>query len=81
MDLYGFIFGVGGAALLALNRPDWSRWGFVLFLASNFAWIAFSIEHQQRWLLLQTLVFTVTSLVGIWQWFRPSRGAPAHPED
>jgi hypothetical protein len=77
MDLYGFLFGVSGAALLALNRPGLSRWGFVLFLASNVAWIAFALEETQRWLLLQTLVFTMTSIIGIWQWFRPGRAAPA----
>jgi hypothetical protein len=80
MDLCGFIFGASGAALLALNRPDWSRWGFVLFLASNVAWIAFALEQEQRWLLLQTMVFTGTSLLGIWQWFRAPRADAPLPQ-
>ena len=68
-DFFGFLFGVAGGGLLALNHPRLSRWGFVLFMGSNLCWIGFAVENTQRWLLLQTLAYSVTSGFGIWQWF------------
>lgn len=68
-DFVGFVFGAIGAALLALNRPALSRWGFVFFLGSNVAWILYALAKDEQWLLLQTVVFSATSVVGVWQWF------------
>lgn len=63
----GCLFGVLGAGLLALNNR-WSGWGFVLFLGSNAAWIAFGLITGAMGLVTMQIVFTATSLVGIWQW-------------
>lgn len=72
-DFVGFLFGVTGAALLALNHPSLSRWGFVFYLGSNAAWICFSLDKGEGWLLRQAVVFGVTSLLGVWQWILKPR--------
>lgn len=64
----GFLFGVIGAILVALNHPSLSRWGFVFYLGSNAAWIGFALDKGEDWLLLQNILFSVTSFVGVWQW-------------
>jgi hypothetical protein len=64
----GTALGVSGALLLALNAPA-SKYGWVLFLGSNLAWIAFSAIQRHRGLLVQQLVFTGTSLLGIARYF------------
>ncbi|ABM97033.1 hypothetical protein [Methylibium petroleiphilum] len=67
-DFVGFLFGVIGAILVALNHPSSSRWGFVFYLGSNAAWIGFALHRGESWLLLQNVLFAVTSLLGLWQW-------------
>jgi len=66
-DLIAAICGVAGALLLAWNGRH-AAWGWVLFLASNLGWIIHALATDQQPLLWQTLVFTATSLVGIWRW-------------
>ena len=61
------VLGVLGAALLALNNR-WSGYGFVLFLGSNAGWGTFAVMTGSYGLLTSQAVFTVTSLLGIWQW-------------
>lgn len=63
----GCITGVGGSLLLALNTRA-SGWGFTLFLASNGFWIAFSVDTNTMGLLGMHLVFTATSIIGIYRW-------------
>lgn len=46
----------------------WSGWGFVVFLLSNAFWIAFGLATQAPGLVVMQLVFTFTSLVGVWRW-------------
>lgn len=60
----GFVLGVTGAALVASNRP-YSRYGFPLFLAANFAMIDFAIHAHATWLLAQQVAFTATSCWGL----------------
>lgn len=64
----GCAFGVTGATLLAMHTAKWSRYGWVLFLASNVFWIGYAMETNADALLLQQCVFTVTSLLGIYRW-------------
>lgn len=64
----GSLTGIGGATFLALNMP-WSGWGFVLFLVSNVFWITFAISRKYMGLLMMQLVFTLTSVIGIYRWF------------
>ena len=59
-----------GAGLFAMRSGRWSKWGFVAFLASNLLWIAWAIYTGATHLLVQNLGFTVTSVIGIINWFR-----------
>lgn len=67
----GAFFGISGALLLALAVPGYSNWGWVLFLGSNRAWLLFAATYGYRKLLVQTAVFTLTSLLGIANSFFP----------
>ena len=63
----GCASGVLGACLLALHNR-YSGFGFVLFLISNLFWITFAITTHTPGLLTQQAFFTLTSLLGIWNW-------------
>lgn len=63
----GAAFGVVGALLLASNST-WSPYGWIFFLFSNACLIAFAVRKQFRGLMLMQLVFTATSLLGIYRW-------------
>lgn len=63
----GCLTGVLGAFLLALNTKH-SGWGFVLFLISNGFWIMYGIEINALGLITTQVVFTMTSLLGIYKW-------------
>jgi hypothetical protein len=63
----GSIAGVLGALFLALNLT-WSGLGWFAFLASNFAWIIYAVLQRVPSLLVMQLVFTTTSLIGIFRW-------------
>lgn len=64
----GFLFGICGALLLMVKSSRFAPWGWVLYLASNVSWIAYSSLTSQMILLAQTLCFTATSFIGIWTW-------------
>jgi hypothetical protein len=59
--------GLAGAALVA-SKSDWAGYGFLAFLASNIAWIAYSVRTKTWSLLVMQLGFTATSLLGIKNW-------------
>lgn len=61
------VLGVTGAILLALNN-SLSGYGFVAFLFSNMLWIAFGACRKAYGLIVMQMVFTVTSLIGIFRW-------------
>ena len=63
----GAVGGAAGALLLACNNR-WSGYGFVLFLLSNFAWIAYGLLAAQKGIVFMQVVCTGTTLVGIWRW-------------
>lgn len=63
----GCATGVAGALLLALNTKH-SGWGFVLFLISNGFWTAYGIQTHAVGLITTQIVFTATSLLGIYRW-------------
>jgi len=67
LEWLGCITGVIGAFLLALNN-EWSGWGFVAFLLSNVFWIAFGVLKKTHGLITMQLVFTITSLLGVYRW-------------
>ncbi len=63
----GSISGAAGAIVLA-PRKRYSGWGWVLFLLSNFFWIATAMGRSDLPQLFMQGVLTVTSLVGVWQY-------------
>jgi len=67
VEVFAAISGLLGAVLLAA-KGDHAGFGWLAFLASNVAWIAFALIRGHRWLLLQQVGFTATSLLGIWSW-------------
>ncbi len=67
MEWGGCALGLLGALLLSINTRV-SRWGWIAFLASNFAWIGYALSTGAYGLLLQQAGFTVTSLIGIRRW-------------
>jgi hypothetical protein len=72
----GSFFGVLGALILALAVPA-SKCGWVLFLASNFCWLAFAYRRRLRKLLVQTIVFAGTSVLGILNAWWPGNAVQA----
>jgi len=69
-ETWGASLGIAGALLLALALPQ-SRWGWVLFLGSNVAWLLFAGVLGHRKLFVQTCVFSLSSLLGIANAFFP----------
>lgn len=67
IETLGAILGAAGAMLLAC-RSNRAGWGFVLFLLSNALWLAFAASAGHWRLFGQQVIFTATSLIGIWQW-------------
>ncbi len=68
LERFGALFGAPGALLLAMNAP-FSKYGWLLFLASNVAWVGFALYKRLRFLLAQQLIFTATTLLGIYRFF------------
>lgn len=68
LEWAGCVFGVFGAGILAINDSRWSRYGWLLFLASNVFWIGYAWIGDAPGLLMQQCFFTVTSLLGIYRW-------------
>lgn len=67
LEWTGAAMGASGALLLAFNNR-WSGYGFVLFLASNVAWIAYGVLSSAYGLVSMQIVCTGTSLLGVWRW-------------
>lgn len=83
LEWTGAVCGLAGSLLIAL-KTRYSGWGFVLFLASNMAWLAFGLLTQTYGMVAMQVGFTVTSLIGIRCWLMPGtqdRTAPATSGD
>lgn len=63
----GCVLGVAGSLLLAFHNR-YSGWGFVAYLVSNGAWLAFGVYQQLPALVVQNLAFSVVSVFGVWRW-------------
>lgn len=61
----GSINGMAGSWLLAFNCQG-SKFGWILFLLSNVFWLTFAYLLDFQWLLLQTVSFTASSALGVW---------------
>lgn len=66
LEWAGSITGLIGAFLLATNTRV-SKYGWLAFLAANFAMIGFAIGIERYGLLLQQLGFLATSVLGIYR--------------
>ena len=75
-ETIGAVLGVLGAGLLATNTRA-SGWGYALFLASNGALLAFGYLAEHWRFVAMQLVFTGTSLLGLWRWVIAPRLHPA----
>jgi hypothetical protein len=65
----GFFLTATGATLLAMNDQAVSKWGWLLFLAANFAWIIHGLARGEKWWVAQNAYLTATSLLGIYRAF------------
>lgn len=74
----GSFFGMTGATLLMVNHPRYSKWGWLAYLVSNGAWLVHASRTSQEALIVQTVYFTFTSIVGAVVWIvRPALSAKA----
>lgn len=64
LQYIGYALGVVGALTLSFNA-DYSRNGWLFFLASNFVLIAWAGRRQMYGVMAGQLVFTYTSINGI----------------
>jgi hypothetical protein len=64
LEWSGSILGMLGAALLASHGVR-ARWGWLCFLLANVFLIAWALRISAAGLLLQQLVFLVTSVLGM----------------
>lgn len=60
--------GMFGAVILSFNM-SWSRWGWVAFLVSNLFIIALAAQRRIWGIVVMQLVYTGTSLNGLWHYF------------
>ncbi len=67
IELISALMGMIGALLLA-TRSRYAGWAFVLWLISNVGWIIFGAGNQHWFFIVQQVVFTATSLIGIYRW-------------
>lgn len=81
LEMFSAALGLLGAALLA-SRSRWAGWAFVAWLLSNIGWIVFGAGNQHWFFIAQQIGFTVTSLLGIWNWLiHPALRQPAGGAD
>jgi len=67
LEIIAAILGVTGTLLLAIKSP-YAGWAFVVYLISNIGWITFGSLHGHWALVGQHVIFSMTSLIGIWVW-------------
>lgn len=67
LEWTGAALGLAGAGLLALNLRV-SGYGWLFFLASNAAWIAYGLKMSAYGLVAMQAGFTATSLLGAYRW-------------
>ncbi len=69
-ETLGALFGIAGAWMVAAG-PRSAFAGFACFLVSNVFWVSFALGGGHHWLMMQQLIFTGSSLLGLWRW-RPA---------
>jgi len=68
LETVGSVLGVAGALLIATNT-DISKWGFVLFFMSAFAFMGMAFLKHMHMFLMNQVVFQVINILGIYRWF------------
>jgi hypothetical protein len=67
VELFASTCGLLGSLVLALKGKR-AAWGWVLFAFSNVGWLAFGYGYGHWLFFVQQIGFTVTSVIGIWNW-------------
>lgn len=67
--IFGTLFGVIGAMLVAFNFEDISKYGFLLFLVSAITFGYFAYKQDDKPLLFIQVVFILANFIGIYRWF------------
>jgi len=71
-EIAGSISGLLGAWLLAVRGRN-ANLGWWAYLASNLCWMTFALLLNRQWLMVQTIGFTASSVVGIWNYWAVER--------
>ena len=66
VEMVGSIFGLIGALLLASNTKV-SKFGWISYLVANVAMLMFAMDIGAKWMLIQQIGFTLTSLLGLYR--------------
>ncbi len=65
---FGTITGITGGLLVALNF-EYSKFGYLFFMASAISWIIQGAKNNDNPLILLNTVFVCVNTVGIYRWF------------
>ncbi len=58
---------LGAGAIILVAKKN--KWGFVLGILSQPFWFITSYVHQQWGVFLVSIIFTISWLLGIYEWF------------
>ena len=72
--------GLLGAILLA-TKSLYAGLAFVAWFVSNLGWLIFGAHNDHWFFFVQQIGFTVTSVLGIWNWLVNPALRPAQAED
>lgn len=62
--------GIAAAILVALNLgARLTGWGFVIFMGSSIAWVAFALIKGELPLAIQNGVLFVINAIGVWRYW------------
>ncbi|CAC9961668.1 hypothetical protein [uncultured Gammaproteobacteria bacterium] len=65
---FGTITGITGGLLVALNF-EYSKFGYLFFMASAISWIIQGAKNNDNPLILLNTAFVCVNTVGIYRWF------------
>ncbi len=65
---FGAVTGIIGGLLVALNF-EWSKFGYLFFMASAISWIVQGAKNNDNSLVLLNAVFVFVNTLGIYHWF------------
>ncbi|MBW5290591.1 MAG: hypothetical protein Rsou_0982 [Candidatus Ruthia sp. Asou_11_S2] len=65
---FGAVTGITGGLLVAPNF-EWSKFGYLFFMASAISWIVQGAKNNDNSLVLLNTVFVCVNTLGIYHWF------------